>query len=565
MEVLFKKQFEIFRTNFHQEYNDVPVKKKFINVSDDGMFGDVLLWDAENYATSSATEKYPYFKYLRCEDTKESFEKNYGNPMTTVELHRLTLVVEKNEDKVSMKLFSFNKQRNHGKPYFKKDSSLWFITYKFKTNELYSGKLINGFKKRKYSSRVRKNYFAQKPFEVIRMLFHNHYSSYKKNFNLDDNSDKDITTNAINFFLKEIPNLTLNNDLTYDESMFKHYMDLKGVKYPDNFKLYMSKIPLPTKRILKKTDNKLVDSFMLNKGLNGDKIKRVLHSTKEFINEEFYKQAENLFGEKFLRHQREEDLRSIFEFKSGYQIPGDITTFSDVEKKNAFLIFKKSVKDYSGLQTFIDHINFYLKLKQFEEIKWKSNDMKSFHNEHMDWTDRYSHYTRGRYTRHYFKPFMDKVQESIDSVNNGVYYPVVLTTSLEYIRESSLQSNCVKTYVNKASSFIISLREGDVDSEERATIEYQIYKVGNDVKMSRTQSLGRFNQPLDFKWYGVLEELDGRVNSALKDVGFELPKVVVEFGGQSVESETKFIKNSINDKSYLNWVSTFLNDVLPEY
>jgi len=565
MEVLFKKQFEIFRTNFHQEYNDVPVKKKFINVSDDGMFGDVLLWDAENYAISSATEKHPYFKYLRCEDTKESFEKNYGNPMTTVELHRLTLVVEKNEDKVSMKLFSFNKQRNHGKPYFKKDSSLWFITYKFKTNELYSGKLINGFKKRKYSSRVRKNYFAQKPFEVIRMLFHNHYSMYKKNFNLDDNSDKDITTNAINFFLKEIPNLTLNNDLTYDESMFKHYMDLKGVKYPDNFKLYMSKIPLPTKRILKKTDNKLVDSFMLNKGLNGDKIKRVLHSTKEFINEEFYKQAENLFGEKFLRHQREEDLRNIFEFKSGYQIPGDITTFSDVEKKNAFLIFKKSVKDYSGLQTFIDHINFYLKLKQFEEIKWKSNDMKSFHNEHMDWTDRYSHYTRGRYTRHYFKPFMDKVQESIDSVNNGVYYPVVLTTSLEYIRESSLQSNCVKTYVNKASSFIISLREGDVDSEERATIEYQIYKVGNDVKMSRTQSLGRFNQPLNFKWYGVLEELDGRVNSALKDVGFELPKVVVEFGGQSVESETKFIKNSINDKSYLNWVSTFLNDVLPEY
>ncbi len=464
-----------------------------------------------------------------------------------------------------MKLFTFSKQRIHGKSYFKKSSSLWFITYKFKTNELYSGKLINGFKKRKYSSRVRKNYFAQKPFEVIRMLFHNHYSMYKKNFNLDDNIDKDITTNAINLFLKEIPNLTLNDDLTYDELMFKNYLDLKGVKYPNNFKLYMSKIPLPTKRILKKTNNKLVDSFMLNKGLNGDKIKRVLHSTKEFINEEFYKQAENLFGEKFLRHQSEEDLRSIFEFKSGYQIPGDITTFSDVEKKNAFSIFKKSVKDYSGLQTFIDHINFYLKLKQFEEIKWKSNDMKSFHNEHMDWTERYSHYTRGRYTRHYFKPFMDKVQQSIDSVNYGVYYPVVLTTSLEYIRESSLQSNCVKTYVNKASSLIISLREGDVDSEERATIEYQIHKVGNDVKMSRVQSLGRFNQALDFKWYGVLEELDNRINSALKDVGFELPKVVVEFGGQSVESETKFIKNYSNDKSYLNWVSTFLNDVLPEY
>ena len=259
-------------------------------------------------------------------------------------------------------------------------------------------------------------------------------------------------------------------------------------------------------------------------------------------------------------------MRSIFEFKSGYQIPGDITTFSNTEKKNAFLIFKKSVKDYSGLQTFIDHINFYLKIKQFEEIKWKSNDMKSFHNEHMDWTERYSHYTRGRYTRHYFKPFMDKVQESIDSVNNGVYYPVVLTTSLEYILESSLQSNCVKTYVNKPSSFIISLRENGVDSEERATIEYSIHKVENDVKMSRVQSLGRFNQPLDFKWYGVLEELDGRINSALKDIGFELPKVVVDFGIQSVESETKFNeKIGLNGKNYLNWVSPYLNDVFPEF
>lgn len=561
MEVLFKKQFEIFSTNFYQEYTNIP-DKKVIKDDDFDIFNFKEL-SSDDYAIRNATKKYPYFKYLRSEETKESFEKNYGNLMTKVVIQRLTFVVERNEEKVSIKLFTFSKSRDEGKPYFKKSSNLWFITYKIKTNELYSGRLTNGFKKRKFSSRVRKNFFGSKPFEFLKITFHNNYSSYNEKFNFTNNSSE-IVNDAFNIFLKEI-NLIKNENLSYDELMFKNYMDLKGIKYPDNFKLYMPKIPLPTKRILKKTDNKLVDSFMLNKGLKGDKLKRVLHSVKEFINEEFYKQSENLFGEKFLRHQSEEDLRGIFEFKSGYQIPGDITTFSNTEKKNAFLIFKKSVKDYSGLQTFIDHINFYLKIKQFEEIKWKSNDMESFREEHLDWTERYSHYTRGRYTRHYFKPFIDKVQESIDSVNNGVYYPVVLTTSLEYIRESSLQSNCVKTYVNKASSFIISLREGNVDSEERATIEYQIYKVGNDVKMSRTQSLGRFNQALDFKWYGVLEELDGRINSTLKDVGFELPKVVVEFGGQSVESETKFIKNSINDKSYLNWVSTFLNDVLPEY
>ena len=136
---------------------------------------------------------------------------------------------------------------------------------------------------------------------------------------------------------------------------------------------------------------------------------------------------------------------------------------------------------------------------------------------------------------------------------------------MDYIVESSLQSNCVKTYVNKPSSFIISLREGGVESEERATIEYLIQKMGNDIKMSRVQSLGRFNQSLGIKWFEVLEKLDRKVNRGLKECGFELPKVVVEFGKQSVESETKFTENTSYGKSYLNWVSPFLNGVTPNY
>ena len=86
------------------------------------------------------------------------------------------------------------------------------------------------------------------------MTFHNNYSLYQRMFNLTDNSSE-IINNATSIFLKEI-NLNIDDNLSYDELMFKNYMDLKGIKYPDNFKLYMPKIPLPTKRILKKTDNK---------------------------------------------------------------------------------------------------------------------------------------------------------------------------------------------------------------------------------------------------------------------------------------------------------------------
>ena len=125
MEVLFKKQFELFRTNFYQEYNDIPIKNLVENKNFD--IFDIRTESSDDYAIKTASEKHPYFKYSRSEETKESFEKNYGNPMTKVETQRLTFVVERNEEKVSMKLFIFIKSRAEGKPYFKKHSELWKI------------------------------------------------------------------------------------------------------------------------------------------------------------------------------------------------------------------------------------------------------------------------------------------------------------------------------------------------------------------------------------------------------------------------------------------------------
>jgi hypothetical protein len=117
-------------------------------------------------------------------------------------------------------------------------------------------------------------------------------------------------------------------------------------------------VPLASKRVLKKCGYKLVESFMMNNKLTGDKIRRVLQSA-EFINEKFYKQVEEFFGEKFLRHQSDEVLKSIFEFRHGYQIPSDDNLMSETEKKNAFEVFKSVISCMSNLQTFIDHINFY--------------------------------------------------------------------------------------------------------------------------------------------------------------------------------------------------------------
>lgn len=557
MEVLYKIQHQTFSTLFYKDSSEIPpivygnTSNNNVGEDVDFLFKDDINRSVQNYLGNS---KHPYYIFESSSKTEEDFEKNYGNPLASVETNRMTFVVERNDDKVSVKFYTYQKVRRAGKPYFKKTTACHFITYTFKDNTLYTGRILNSFKKRKNVSSVRKNYFASKPFEVLTYLLHNHYGAFKKWLLLVDSSTN-IISDAYKIFFSQIPNMEYKPDelLTYDNAIYKHYLITRGIKYPNNYYSFMCKFPLPNKRLLKKCDNRLVESFMVSKNLRGDKIRKILHNIDGIINDYFYQEVEKFFGEKFLRHQSEEVIESIFKFKHGYQIPGDINTLSDFEKKNAFEVFKENIKKgYSSLQTFIDHINFYITLKGFgENIKWKSNTLSSFNDEHTAWSDIYSQYLEGTYNRKYNEQFVGKVQEVIYGMNLGEYYPVVLTTSYEYNQESSRQSNCVRTYINKPSSFIISLREGSPDSDERATIEYFIKKKNDKIVLDRVQSLGRFNKMLETKWFGVLEELDKRIYGLVDNMGFDLPKVVVDFKNTSIESESMF-KEGYNS---LSWVS----------
>jgi hypothetical protein len=558
MEVFFKRKYEKFNTVYHKDHNNLPVL-----VNEKTNEGEIDIWSGDlNVVTGriSGTAKHPMFDYLKSSNTEENFVKEFGNPMCTVHLERVTLVVEGDDTKVSIKLFQYMKHRDVGKPYFRKQSQVKFITYKFDKNDLFFGQITNGFKKKKYSSSVRRNFFASNPFASIEVAFHNVFSPYKKD---SEDSAKEILSQALNVFVSKIPNIDVMSGYNWDEIFYLNFLKNRNIKVPNNCLVFRHTIPLPSKRVLKKTGGKLLDSYMLNKGFNGDKLRKVLHEVS-FINDQFYKQVENFFGEKFLKHQSTESLKNIFEFKSGYQMPGDIETLTDLEKKNAFKVFEGMIKSTQNIQTFIDHVNFYVMLKPLEDIKWKSYDSMTFRREHEDWTDRYSHYTKGSYTRYYDEDFIKGVEQPIYNVNSIEYHPVVLLNSHQYNSESSRQHNCVKTYIDKASSLIVSFRENDIDSDERATIEYMIMKSGEKgFKLKRVQTLGRFNKSLDAKWDLVIEELDNRINS-LVEKSFKLPKVKVDFKNQSIISESCF--TSGNEWRTVEWVSPFLkNGLRPNY
>jgi hypothetical protein len=75
---------------------------------------------------------------------------------------------------------------------------------------------------------------------------------------------------------------------------------------------------------------------------------------------------------------------------------------------------------------------------------------------------------------------------------------------------------------------IVSLRQGGIDSEVRATIEYRLNKslvAKKIIYVDRVQSLGRFNKKLTEEWNDVLFKLDKRMLYYVKDENFDTVKI----------------------------------------
>jgi hypothetical protein len=247
--------------------------------------------------------------------------------------------------------------------------------------------------------------------------------------------------------------------------------------------------------------------------LKGDKVKRVLHNVKSFDNSQNFTNACEMFGEKIILNQSDEFVQLLLE-KNVILFYTDIgkDLLTKKEFSNFFEIYKLYQSGLIDYNTINDHFRFYRLLDQMETVKWSSRTHDEFVQEHYDWSEKYNHYTNGEFTRIYNQEFVDKVNEII-LTKDGPYYPEVLTTSKRYNNESSFQSNCVKTYVKRIDSLLISMRRGEGDNEERASIEYRITlpSLHNTFDLERYQTLGKRNDRLDESWDDALIKLDNKI------------------------------------------------------
>jgi hypothetical protein len=543
-ETLYKRVFERHYTGFHKDtnvFNPVAVTRSF-DINKDDPFGDI----GDILGPSEYHPKYRKFTLDHEKKDEETFLKNYGNPLASVMYERVIVVIERFEGKTALKVFNYSNNRKVGKPYFVKHTGMRYVGFNEKEGSVYYGHMTNYHKKRKCSKRMVKNTFYGEPMNGVkahlRSALHSYFIPEGRISTKDPENLSQFVNEVIQTFFGHLPIKTLETNLTSDELMYKLYLDHNGIKYSNNWKIFRTSFPAVTKKHLKKTNFKYIEAYMRLNGLKGDKLKRILHTTTT-TNLTGLFDVQNVFGEKFVLSLDDDTIKNIIDHNLGhitYSINPDrikILQERPVERKNAFEILKLVISGDIAQSTFNDHFRFYTRLRDIENVKWKSNNYDSFLQEHIDWSEKIDYLNKGTFHRIYPQKFKEEVERVILGIDE-VAHPVLLLNSGHYNAESAHQSNCVKTYIKRESSVIISLRLGDVNGKERATIEYQIRHDGEKIfELKRVQSLGRFNSRLEDMWDSYLNILDERVQKLVNNKIFDLPEGVLEHNKKQIHTK----------------------------
>lgn len=517
MTVLFKEEYKRYETSIYHNFNSIENKKEVDN-------DDLFLTKVE------FVPKEGVFKYSHTEIGEESFVKNYGNPFATPIMCKKTLVIEENESKIALKLYTYRSSRDQGKKYYKVRRVIDYLTFNFKRKLFYSG-FLNLKKKRKVGSRMSINKTDITSIDLIRKI-----SFFDENN--DYNKDKRLT-NCLNIFLNRIIdrlNLNINTENSIKKNYYEIILKIAGVKYPNAFEKFASYYT--PKKEIQKFDNNLVTWFMKKHNLKGSKIRNLLNMY-ENIDIDIILNLYNIFGIDLFNKIENKSLltrtnQSIY--VNGWW--GNDTSYNKLsksEKENIIKIINTTSAD-EVLNSLNDHVSFKEQLKKYGEyVKINAKTYDEYVTEHSDWSSLLQSYKTGDVTRNYGED-ANLIEKPIHYDGN-TYYPVLLTKTGEYEMESSHQSNCVRTYSEKPHCFIVSLRKENKNGAERATIEFQFRR--NQLVI--VQKLGRFNKSLSPEWTSPINELNEFANYLYSKGMIKLPTMNKTYrNGKTKFSVAKF-------------------------
>ena len=502
MTVLFKDEIKNYETYFYEDFNSINVEgededpfqittnRHYVPINPHKSY-------VGNFTSKSGKDG--------CEHGEEVYLKNYSNLLTSCYLNRNLYVIEENDDKIALKVFNYRNYREVGKRYFKTRKTIYYLTFNYKRKLFYTGEAA--FKrKQKIGFKCKIN---------ITNLFNTFVYSPLSQRYTEGNSDT-----IFNIFLNRIiEKLGLNIELNKKpkEKYYEIILQNGKIKYPNAF-LKFSEMFAPFKDVRKHGAN-LVTWLMKKHNLKGRKIKSLFNRYDNIDLNSLY-QLYNILGQDLFNKINDEVFMTE-KIYSDYNhicegIPADLF-LTKKEKENIVLLLNET-KSENFINLLRDHLSFKIKLENYgENVKLLAKNRHEFNREHSEWATLIDSYSNGHITRFYGEDSL-LVEDQIFT-NDFTYFPILFKTTEDYQGESAHQQNCVRTYSEKAYCFIVSLRKGDKDSPERATIEYQFTRDG----LRRSQTLGKYNQRLTDEWIEPVDDLDKRLDYLFKKGFINLP------------------------------------------
>ena len=464
------------------------------------------------FSSRRKRKKNGYWSNISSSNLKEDYLKHYGNKLYSVLLHRITIVLEKDETKTSIKIFEYLNHRKPGVHYFVRKKYVRYITYNKKTNIVYVGNSGT-----KTSTAIRSNPFVS---NEIPMFFDYLYNTLKRGKFVEGlQNNNEILFNIIKQFYGDFLSNFDVDAIVYADTkkiFLENYVKVHNIIVPNNYSVFFDNCQL-TLRDIKRAKNNLLLAVEKKFKIKGKKFHRVLHNL-EYFNPYISPSMVKFFGMDAIKQLKDNELEKILSIHTNSIdariFDRTVDEFTPIEKKRIMNILLDCVMNNGSFRTLTDHIEFIYKLRyQYNEnLRWESRNRDEFTKEHVFLSNLIAKYQTGVFDRTYSKEFIDSFNTQFIS-NGGVYYPVLLMDDIQYKNESEIQHNCVKTYTKNVTCFIVSLREGSPDSDVRATIQFIIKHHKNKVKFYRSQTLGRFNKGLENNWTTPVEMLDKFVDS----------------------------------------------------
>ncbi|MEY4572616.1 MAG: hypothetical protein RLZ10_1859, partial [Bacteroidota bacterium] len=228
----------------------------------------------------TGTKEHPRWEFdISIPDDEKCYTENYANKLASITLSKYSIIVSKKDDKISLKLFLYHRNRSVGKPYFKVTTMCYFLTYNFKTNAIYKGSIQDYHKKRKFKRKIKRILTYRDPLTEFKETLISHLRpGYIEQFS--EIKRDQIIDGAINSFIKNIPDIEKykTTDLKKEQNVFyKMFFEKYGVKLPNNWENLIFDNQQPKKIDYIKNDYKYVDSFMSVNNIKGRKLRKIIH------------------------------------------------------------------------------------------------------------------------------------------------------------------------------------------------------------------------------------------------------------------------------------------------